>query len=36
VASASADVPPLPPRQARELEFKVSGAGIAGWRYRAS
>jgi hypothetical protein len=35
VATASADVPPLPPRQARELEFKVSGAGIAGWRYRA-
>jgi hypothetical protein len=36
VATASADVPSLPPRQARELEFKVSGAGIAGWRYRAS
>src|SRR5581483_8272934 len=36
VATASADVPELPPRQARELEFEVSGAGIAAWRYRAS
>ena len=36
VATASHDVPTIPARQSFEVDLKVSGPGIAGWRYRAS
>jgi len=36
VATASHDVPTIPARQSFKVDLKVSGPGIAGWRYRAS
>ena len=36
VASQTQDIPTLPPRQSRAFDLKVSGRGIAGWRYRPS
>jgi tetratricopeptide (TPR) repeat protein len=36
IATASHDVPSLPPRQSHPFALQVSGKRIAGWRYRAS
>jgi Tfp pilus assembly protein PilF len=36
VATATQDVPALPPRQPKEFALTVAGKGIAGWRYRVS
>ena len=36
VASYTQDIPAIPPRQSQAFDVKVSGRGIAGWRYRAS
>ena len=36
VATYTQDIPAIPPRQSQAFDVKVSGRGIAGWRYRAS
>jgi len=36
VASETRDVPAIPPQENQQLDLKVSGKGIAGWRYRPS
>jgi hypothetical protein len=36
VATATQDIPTLPPRRAQEFALTVAGKGIAGWRYRVS
>jgi len=36
VASETRDVPTIPPQENQQIDLKVSGKGIAGWRYRPS
>jgi hypothetical protein len=36
VATATQEIPALPPRQGKEFALTVAGRGITGWRYRAS
>ncbi|HEU5262254.1 MAG TPA: hypothetical protein VFU41_12610 [Gemmatimonadales bacterium] len=36
VVSATRDVPAISPRDKSQIDLKVSGKGIAGWRYRGS
>ena len=36
VATHTQDIPAISPRQSQEFDVKVTGRGIAGWRYRAS
>ena len=36
VATEARDIPTLSPRDTHQVDLKVSGKGIAGWRYRAA
>lgn len=36
IATETRDIPSIPPQDTRQIDLRVAGKGIAGWRYRAS